>query len=91
MDIELTNLPEDGDKVDMRMLALGGGISGKITYLMEIGETEDGEIVASFTLSNAPAVATPQEALDQHIEMVAGMLEALQDALETDPAGDADD
>lgn len=82
MELELTTLPEDSEQVDMRMVALGGGISGKITYLVEVSEDDDGKITASFTLSNAPGVGSQEEALAQHVEFVSGMLEVLKDAIE---------
>jgi hypothetical protein len=82
MELTVQSLSAGGEKVEMRMVALGGGMTESIIYLMEMSENEDGDLKVDFILSNGPDVESDAEMLAQHIEMVEGMLETLREAAE---------
>ena len=85
MEVRITTMPTEAETFEARTVVLGGGVSGKVTYIieMESNPEDEDEPLMTFTLSNTPGVETEAEAIAQHIEMIAGALEVLQEAAQS--------
>lgn len=82
MELNISTYPDTVDSTVSKTVLLGGGQTGKITFIVEMEEHpyDPEDTLVDITLSNAPGVSTQVEALWQSTELVEMLLDTLREA-----------